>query len=200
MSEHAPRVIETARLRLVAPDVALAAAVADYQVRNRAHFQPWDPPLPQGWGTADFEEGRLRDGEEAFQAGQALRWWLVAVERPGAVIGSVHLSAIVRGAFQSCHLGYAIDAKHEGQGLMTEALSAVVETAFAPVINLHRLQAAVQPSNLRSLALLARLGFSVDGLARDYLFIAGQWRDHHLLSLRNASFRPPAHWAAPRVI
>jgi ribosomal-protein-alanine N-acetyltransferase len=199
VSEDAPRVIETARLRLVAPDVGLAAAVADYQVRNRAHFQPWDPPLPQGWGTLAHEEARLRDGDEAFRAGQALRWWLIGADRRDAVIGNVHLSAIVRGAFQSCHLGYTIDARHEGQGLMTEALSAVVEAAFAPAINLHRLQAAVQPSNLRSLALLARLGFSEDGLARDYLFINGQWRDHRILSLRNASFTPPTQWQARRV-
>ena len=40
----------------------------------------------------------------------------------------------------------------------------------------------------RSTALLARLGFEDEGLAREYLFIDGAWRDHRMFALRNAAF------------
>ena len=38
--------LPTARLRLVAADEKLAAALADFHVRNQAHLAPWDPPAP----------------------------------------------------------------------------------------------------------------------------------------------------------
>jgi ribosomal-protein-alanine N-acetyltransferase len=41
------------------------------------------------------------------------------------------------------------------------------------------------PANERSGKLLKRLGFTVEGYARDYLFIAGAWQDHVLTSLAN---------------
>jgi ribosomal-protein-alanine N-acetyltransferase len=193
-ADAAPRTIKTARLRLLAPDVALAGAVAEFRTANRQHFKRWDPPQAPSWGTVADHEAALREGDEAFRSGRALRWWLVGADQAERVIGSVHLSNIVRGCFQSCHLGYAIAADREGQGLMTEALAAVSAAAFSPAINLHRLQAAVQVDNSRSLALLERLGFVGEGLARDYLFIDGAWRDHRIFTLHSASFIQPSHW------
>lgn len=34
----------------------------------------------------------------------------------------------------------------------------------------------------------ARLSFEDEGLAREYLFIDGAWRDHRMFALRNAAF------------
>jgi ribosomal-protein-alanine N-acetyltransferase len=73
-------------------------------------------------------------------------------------------------------------------------LRAVITKAFAPAINLHRIQAAVRPNNARSLAVLQRLGFREEGLAQDYLFIDGAWRDHRLFAVTNPGFVPPDHW------
>ena len=51
------------------------------------------------------------------------------------------------------------------------------------------------PENERSGRLLARLGFTREGLAKDYLFIDGAWRDHVLTALANPDFDPA--WFAP---
>jgi ribosomal-protein-alanine N-acetyltransferase len=45
------------------------------------------------------------------------------------------------------------------------------------------------PCNERSARVLKRLGFEVEGYARDYLFLAGNWQDHVLTSLINPSWR-----------
>ncbi len=194
--------ITTARLHLLAPDPALAAgqvaAVVDFFARNQAHLAPWDPPLPPGDNAPEAVQGRLGTGAAAFGASQAWRWWLVPRSQPAGeplrIIGSVSLSNLSRGPSQSCSLGYSLDEAAQGQGLMVEALQAVIAEAFAPAINLHRLQAGVQPDNPRSLAVLARLGFVDEGLARDYLYIHGAWRDHRIFSLSNPGFTAPAHW------
>ncbi|WP_088279201.1 GNAT family N-acetyltransferase [Ideonella sp. A 288] len=190
----APLLIDTPRLQLLATHTGLASEVAAFYQRNLAHFAPWDPPLPADHAEVDAITVSLAEGRDAFESGRGFRWWLVRRDRAHHVIGSVHLSQVVRGAFHSCHLGYSLDARAQGHGLMHEALQAIIGVAFAPDIGLHRLQAAVRPENLRSTSVLQRLGFRQEGLARDYLYIDGAWRDHHLFALTHAGFEIPPHW------
>jgi [ribosomal protein S5]-alanine N-acetyltransferase len=67
---------------------------------------------------------------------------------------------------------------------MFEALTVVIAYAFNDM-GLHRIMANYIPTNERSGRLLRRLGFVVEGYARDYLFLAGNWQDHILTSLIN---------------
>jgi len=189
-------VLQTARLRLVGNNPHLGPAVADYVVRNRAHFAPWDPPSPPESFSADGQTVRVLQGVAAFARGDAFRYWLVPADEPERVIGSLHFSQVARGAFQNAMLGYALDQAAQGQGLMHEALQAGLAEMFSPRVNLHRIQAAWQPSNLRSGAVLQRLGFAQEGLCRDYLFINGAWRDHCISALLNPAFEKPPGWSA----
>jgi len=186
------RRISTKRLALAAPDPDQAAAVADFFGRNTAHLAPWEPPTPPPDGDSiGHVQRKLAEGAEDFATGRAHRWWLALTDAPDRVIGSVHLSSIARGPFQSGNLGYALDRDCQGQGLMHEALTAVINEAFSARIHLHRIQAAIRPDNRRSLALADRLGFADEGLAHDYLFIAGAWRDHRLFAITNPEFGVP---------
>jgi ribosomal-protein-alanine N-acetyltransferase len=67
---------------------------------------------------------------------------------------------------------------------MFEALQALVRYAFED-LKLHRIMANYMPANERSGRLLRRIGFVVEGYARDYLHLDGAWRDHILTSLTN---------------
>jgi ribosomal-protein-alanine N-acetyltransferase len=77
---------------------------------------------------------------------------------------------------------------------MREALQAGNAFMFSGR-RVHRIMANHAPDNGRSAALLARLGFEREGIARDYLFINGAWRDHVLTSLTNPEFDPG--WIEP---
>ena len=102
---------------------------------------------------------------------------LIRRRADNAILGSIQLSQIVRGLFQSAYLGYDIGAPFARQGYMTEALGLTLHYAFR-ALKLHRLEANIQPTNQASLALVARLGFVREGYSRRYLKIAGRWRDH----------------------
>ena len=94
-----------------------------------------------------------------------------------------------KNAAQYADLGYALDADMQGQGLMPEAVQAVIAFAFGP-LNLHRIRACYLPTNERSGAALRRLGFVVEGYARDYLLIDGRWQDQILTGLINPDWQP----------
>ena len=187
----------TARLRLVAPDVQLATALTEFHDRNRAHLAPWDPPAEPGFFGEAVQARRLRDAAAAFAAGTGYRYLLQPIGDSARVIGSVHFSNVVRGAFQNCSLGYALDQQFEGQALMTEALRCAIAEMFSPHINLHRIQAGFRPENWRSAEVLKRLGFQDKGVCADYLFIDGLWRVHRLVALLNKEFVAPLAWRQP---
>lgn len=103
--------------------------------------------------------------------------FLVRRKDDGALVGVVNLSEIVRGSFHSAYMGYYGVSGACGGGLMTAGVALVVSHAFKKT-KLHRVEANVQPSNARSIELVKRLGFRMEGYSPRYLKIAGRWRDH----------------------
>lgn len=186
-----PKTLHTARLRLLPAHGDLAPETLAYFTRNAAHLARWDPPVPPDFTTEDGQRERLHKAAADAMAGTTMRWWMQSLDDPSRLIGNLGLSQIFRGVFQNAMLGYSIDAGFEGQGLMREALQAVIQYAFSPEVNLHRIQANVRIENQRSIALLQRLGFDEEGLAREYLFIDGAWRDHRMFAIRNQAFVGP---------
>ena len=180
--------LTTKRLLLRASHPALAAACADFYRRNREAHARWNPPMAGPTFTDEGQRESLTASAAAIAAGTGIGWWLFAIDAPELALGQIHLSQITRRAFCNAMLGYSIDAAHEGHGLMHEALVAALADAFSPRVHLHRVQANVRPENTRSLALLSRLGFEQEGLAREYLFIDGAWRDHAMTALRNPAW------------
>ncbi|KAA0020482.1 GNAT family N-acetyltransferase [Salinicola corii] len=101
----------------------------------------------------------------------------LARTRDGNLVGCINLNEIVRGALQSAYLGYHAFSPNQGKGLMKEALSAVISSAFGEH-ELHRLEANIQSGNVRSVGLAKSMGFRLEGYSPRYLKIDGEWRDH----------------------
>lgn len=89
------------------------------------------------------------------------------------------MSNIVYGPFQSAHLGYWVAERLSGRGLATKGVGEVIEFAFGE-FGLHRLEAATLVDNVPSQRVLEKNSFEPIGLARRYLQLAGEWRDHLL--------------------
>jgi ribosomal-protein-alanine N-acetyltransferase len=182
--------IETERLLLTIPDIDAAPRMLAYVEENREHFAPWSPPEPQGYYTERFWRDYLQTAHRQFEQDAAMRLvFSLRDDRESAVIGDCNFTNFVRGPFQACYLGYKIAERAEGRGLMREALAAAIDYAFE-TLRLHRIMANYVPTNERSGRLLRRLGFTVEGYARDYLLVGGAWRDHVLTSLTNTGLKP----------
>jgi ribosomal-protein-alanine N-acetyltransferase len=181
--------LQTERLivRLARPGMQ-AAMVRFLEENFPGHLDRWSPPPVAQFFSEAFWEERMHLAVEEFHADRSVRFVLQPQgPEDGPVLGTCNYTNIVRGAFHACHLGYQVARTHEGRGLMAEALRAANGFMF-DAMRLHRIMANHRPENERSARLLARLGFVREGLARDYLFIEGAWRDHVLNSLVHPAY------------
>lgn len=186
-----PPQLVTDRLLVTLLPVQAAPRMLAFAVDNEPHLARWEPPRPEGYFTVDYWRRRLAQNLDEHAHDRSLRLSIVLRSDPtGPVLGHCNYSNVVRGAFQACTLGYSIDQRWEGRGVMREALQASIAHVFGP-LQMHRIMANYIPTNERSGALLRRLGFVIEGYARDYLFIGGAWRDHLLTALTNPTPQPP---------
>jgi len=190
-SSDAPILLTTARLHMALLPPGAAERVLAYHEANREHLGAVAPERPTGFFNLAWWRVQLARDAEEQRAGQSLRLLLLPRDVPLAVapvIGNAHLTDIRLGPFQACELGFGLDHRYQGQGLMSEALSALCAHALGPM-GLHRIQARHLPDNRRSAAVLRRLGFVTEGRARESVLIDGAWRDLILTALL-ASPRP----------
>ncbi len=181
---------ETVRLTLGLLDLGDVEDVMAYEQRNRSHLAHWEPRRDPS-AFENVAARRLEIARQRAEADEDRSYSFIAREAGGLVVARATLSNVVRGAFQACHLGYSVDGVYEGKGLAFEAVGAVVRFAFGE-LRLHRVMANYQPGNKRSGNLLRRLGFEVEGFARNYLYIDGEWRDHILTAIIRSEQRDDA--------
>jgi ribosomal-protein-alanine N-acetyltransferase len=108
--------------------------------------------------------------------------YLVCDGATGDIAGFINLNEIVRGPYQRGLLGYGVFEPYAGQGYMKHGLLKVIELAFG-TLELHRLEADIQPGNERSVGLVRKLGFQREGLSKEFICIDGKWMDHERLAL-----------------
>ena len=143
--------------------------------------------LHRGFVTAAATPSEYRDYLRRARRDDQESYFVITAESR-ELAGVVNVKDIVREPQQSGRLGYYAFVPHAGNGLMREGLVQVINLAFLE-LGLKRLDANIQPGNRRSLALVAGLGFQLDGEARGYLKIGGRWRNHERWSLRAADWR-----------
>jgi [ribosomal protein S5]-alanine N-acetyltransferase len=135
--------------------------------------------------SAKFDEYLQRfDGDMA----EAL---LICIQRSGEIAGTVSISDIIRGPYQRATVGYNAFMPKAGQGYMSEGFKLIFRFAFED-LNLHRLEADIQPENATSLEFARRVGFRREGYSPGFVFIDGSWRDHERWAINSDMIRVPA--------
>ena len=175
-----PPVLRDARVMLRVPDMADYEQWADLRLKSREFLAPWEPLWPTNDLTRAAFRSRIRQYWRDIDDDVAYPYFIFDAGRQ-QLLGALTLSNVRRGVAQTATLGYWIGAPFARQGIMTDAVKLIAGFAFRKLA-LHRLEAACLADNEASIALLRRSGFEPEGLARGYLRIAGEWRDHRLFA------------------
>lgn len=154
---------------------------AKLRAESREFLTPWEP----SWASDELTKGAFRRRIKRYQkeARQDSAYaFFVFRKDDNQILGGCTLSNVRRGVTQASSLGYWIGARFARQGFMYDAVRALIPFVFS-TLGLHRLEAACLPTNEASQNLLIKAGFRQEGLARKYLQINGEWRDHVLYAL-----------------
>jgi ribosomal-protein-alanine N-acetyltransferase len=163
------------------------AAWERVRLANSAWLRPWEATLPPGAqvGPASYG-GLVRSLSRQAREGRMLPW-LVFYDTSGGrgrpdLAGQLTVSGIVGGSASWAQIGYWVDQRLAGRGIIPTAVALAVDYCF-DVMRLHRIEIAIRPENEKSLRVVEKLGFRPEGLRPRYLHIDGDWRDHLVFAL-----------------
>ena len=173
--EHLPT-INTSRLclrRIRTEDVEDFYAVYS----NLEVMRYWStPPL----ANRDAASKLISEIHEGLERHELLKWG-IALRTNDKLIGSVTLFH-ADFTHRRAEIGYALGHAYWGNGYMQETLKAVLNYAF-DVLNLHRIEADVDPRNDPSVRTLERLGFQREGYLRERWQVNGEIQDAYFYGL-----------------
>lgn len=115
-----------------------------------------------------------------------LRWAIVRRESPDVVLGTCGYNIWIQPSARAV-LGYDLGQSHWRQGIMSRALYATLDFGFNQMA-LNRVEALSFAENTASRQLLEKLGFSCDGVLREYELIKGRFVDMAMYSLLRREF------------
>lgn len=172
--------LETRRLLL--REFRPSDAMAVFEMYTHADLTRW---LEHELMTSLEEaEKRVRARMGLFERGMGCRWAITFKDRPDDLIGSCGYFS-VRISTHTYEIGYDLHPEYWRQGLMTEALTAVLQASFTPgaLYPLHRLEALVEPGNVASMSLLTKLGFTRESTRREFGYWKGAYQDVAVFAL-----------------
>lgn len=175
-----------------------AKAWREVRLRNAHWLEEWEATVP--------EEGRIA-GEIPASFGVMVRTlhrqarlrrvvpWVVTYQ--GELVGQLTIGGIAFGSLRSAYVGYWIDEKVAGRGIMPTAVAMALDFCFED-LELHRVEIQIRPENAASRRVVEKLEIPEEGLRRSFLHINGDWRDHICYAVV-AGDRPQGfvnHWRA----
>ena len=163
-----------------------ATSWREVRSRNARWLKSWEATMPLAERDAPTTYGAMvRRLRSEAREGRTLPF---ALTYEGTFIGQVTVGGVARGSLLSAYIGYWIDHRYAGRGIMPTAVALATDHCFGPV-GLHRVEINIRPENAASLRVVEKLGFRPEGLRERYLHIDGAWRDHMTFAL-NAEDAP----------
>lgn len=125
---------------------------------------------------------------------QGIRWAVTSKE-DNKILGTCGFHNHKPEHFRA-EMGYELGKEYWGQGIMAEALIAIIDYGFS-CLNFNRIEAFVNYGHARSTRLLERMGFKLDGVLREYEFNRGNFVDQYCYSLLKKYYQKQAgiSWA-----
>jgi ribosomal-protein-alanine N-acetyltransferase len=154
------------------------AAWLEVRARNLEWLAPWEATPPREGRPIAFPT-MVRTLRRQARHGQMMPFVLAYEGRP---VGQLTVGGITWGSLCAAHVGYWIDSRVAGRGLMTIAVALATDHCLTTT-GLHRIEVNIRPENTASLRVIEKLGFRDEGVRCAFLHIAGDWRDHRTFAL-----------------
>jgi len=168
----------------------------EIRVRNAPWLRPWEPTNPETplyRSSLSPYVSMVRAMRQEARLGQALPW---VVTYGDEFAGQLTVGSIVWGSARSGQVGYWIDERFAGRGIIPTALAMAVDHSFR-VVGLHRLEASIRPENHASRRVVEKLGFRVEGLRRRH--VPDERAIAHIGQRYSPAARLPSGDVAPRI-
>ena len=176
--------LETDRLALRHfQDSDLEAFLAYRNDPDVARFQTWESISAPRARAFIQEQMRLQPGLPG-------EWFQFAIQHKatGHLVGDCGLQVLLHDVRQA-QLGITLSTTYQGQGLATEAVTAVLDYAFVE-LDMHRVITVVDCLNTASVALFERIGLRREGQFLKNVWFKGRWADEYLFAVLQAEWLP----------
>ena len=146
-------------------------------LENREHLQTY-----MQWMTADYSIDDARKFLfEAIKNRLDRNTLGLALVEGGKLVGSTGFNRLDWKA-RVCEIGYWIDHRHEGKGIVTKACKTMIDYAFDE-LEMNRVEIRCSTENARSAAVPERLGFQREGVLRQAEVLNGRPHDFYIYGL-----------------
>lgn len=131
-----------------------------------------DPRVTRYFGTQpmtsrDQAADRIQAIQAAFEEKNGVRW-AITMREHGQFVGSCGFWRLIKPHFRA-EIGYELAPEFWGQGVMTEAVAAILTFGFT-TMGLHSVEAHIAPANTGSRRVLEKLGFVQEGYFRENFY------------------------------
>lgn len=145
--------------------------------KNRKYLQPWLPWVPSVKTAADSKKFIVNSSEEQGK-GTSLE---LSIWYQGKLVGCLGLHGLNK-AHRRASIGYWLDFEHQGKGIMTTSVKALIDYSFHK-LNLNRVGLEAATENSKSQAIAKRLNFCQEGVAREFEFVDNRFLSVIVFSL-----------------
>jgi ribosomal-protein-alanine N-acetyltransferase len=177
--------------RLVLRAIQLGDAEALFPIFSDADAMQYYGHLPH-YSLADTQ-ALIGQIQARFAQRTALRWGITLAgdDRLVGTCGFHHFDD----GFQRAETGYELKRAAWGQGIMAEAMTAILSFGFTE-LGLHRVEAIIDDANARSKGLLVKLGFTYEGVLRERFHFGDRFEDECFFGLLAHEWQTRIHTAS----
>lgn len=176
-------VIEAERIRLrqleESDTDSLFEIFSDAEALRFWSFQPYKE-------RAEAEK-LLAEIHEYFRQKTLFQWGIALKCEEDKIIGTTTLFRLDEQS-RRAEIGYILNRAFWGNGFAGEALTALLNFAFEKM-NLHRIEADIEPRNTASVKTVERLGFQREGLLRERWVVGGEIQDTAFYGLLKSDWK-----------
>lgn len=156
-----------------------AAGMLALDLRNRVFFEKTAATRERAYYTLEQHVKMLADLCVKAEHGTA---YMFGIFIDNELNGCISITNIIYGPLCSGMLGYYLDERYNGCGIMSAAVRLVLKFGFEE-LKLHRIEAGAMERNAGSVHVLKKNGFIVEGTNRKNVNINHRWEDHLMLAV-----------------